>query len=155
MIVHRLLQHHKYLLKRETSSMKPVNLVLLLALTSGLLACSQMDPMPREQVASNLAPILKIEKQAERVKYYTQILGYIGSISNEKADKLKGHYDIYYFYYLAANFHLARGNTESYLAHVKLAENELHEMETILKDKFAKLKELDLEREATFPRQGL
>ena len=151
----RLLQHHKYLLKRETYSMKPVNLVLLLVLTNGLLACSQMDPMPRDQIASNLAPILKIEQQAERVKYYAQILGTIGSISDEKAANLKAHYDVYYFYYLAANFHLARGNTESYLAHVKLAENELHEMEIILKDKFAKLKELDLEKEARFPRQGL
>jgi len=155
MIVQRLLQHHKYLLKRETYSMKPINLVLSLVLTSGLLACSQMDPMPRDQIASNLAPILKIEKQAERVKYYTQILSYIGSISDEKAANLKAHYDIYYFYYLAANFHLARGNKESYMAHVKLAENELHEMETILKDKFGKLKELDIEREMRLPRLGL
>ena len=135
--------------------MKPINLALLLVLTSGLLACSQMDPMPRDQIEANLAPILKIEKQAERVKYYTQILSNISSIGDEKSANLKAHYDVYYFYYLAANFHLASGNTESYLAHVKLAENELHEMETILKDKFAKLKESDLEREARFPRQWL
>ena len=57
-----------------------------------------MDPMPRVQIEANLAPIFKIEKQAEQVKYYTQILSYISGIGDEKVANLKAHYDVYYFY---------------------------------------------------------
>ena len=127
--------------------MKLMNLVLSLILACGLAACAQIDPVPRDQLAANLAPVLKIEERAARVKHYSQMLGSMAGMSKEKSDHLKAHYDIYYVYWMAAIFHLARGNMESYSAHVKLAERELDAMEKALKDKFAELGEANSERE--------
>ncbi len=135
--------------------MKIINLVLSLVLASGLVACSQIDPVPRDQLAANLAPILKIEKRADGVKYYTQMLRTVGEMSEEGAGKLKAHYDIYYIYWMAAIFNLANGNMDSYLANLKLAEKELNAMETILKDQFAQLGEANSKRKDVFSGLGL
>ncbi len=135
--------------------MKNINLVLSLILASGLVACSQIDPIPRDQIAANLAPIVKIEKQAERIQYYVRVLGPMGLISDETNATLKTHYDIYYIYHQEAISHLSRGNIESYLAHAKLAERELNSMERILKDKFTELGKADSEREGRFSGLGL
>ena len=70
--------------------MKIINLLLSLVLASGLVACSQIDPVPRDQLAANLAPILKIEKRADGVKYYTQMLRSVDGMSDEGAGKAKG-----------------------------------------------------------------
>lgn len=136
--------------------MRVRNLVLLLVLAGGLAACSQVQPISRDQIVANLTPILNIEKRADRVKYYTQVLGFTGGNADERGEKLKAHYDIYYVYYMAATFNLARGNIEAYLADVKLAGVELDAMETILKDKIgSKLNDLDSEREKWLSRSSL
>jgi hypothetical protein len=136
--------------------MKLTSWVLLMALMVGLAACSQVQPTSRDQIAANLSPILKIEKRADRVKYYTQALGFTGRNGDEKGETLKSHYDIYYVYYLAATFNLARGNMEAYLANVKLADVELDAMEAILRDKIgSKLKDLDSEKENWISRSSL
>ena len=101
-------------------------------LASGLVACSQIEPVSRKQIVANIEPILKIEERIDQMRYYTQVLDSIGGISKEKLGELKAHYDIYYVYYLASNVHLAEGNTESYLAHLRLAEGELDAIEAIL-----------------------
>ncbi|MGH7773349.1 MAG: hypothetical protein ACREQA_14075 [Candidatus Binatia bacterium] len=135
--------------------MKITNLALSLVLASGLVGCSQIAPVPRDQLSANLAPILKIEKRADGVKYYTQMLRTVGEMSEEGAGKLKAHYDIYYIYWMAAVFNLANGNMDSYLANLKLAEKELNAMETILKDQFAQLGEANSKRKDVLSGLGL
>jgi hypothetical protein len=76
-------------------------------------------------------------------------------MSTETAQRLKATHDVYYVYYLAATVHLARGNLESYLAHLKQAEKELDSMEAILKHDLAKLSELEREKKDRFLRSGL
>jgi hypothetical protein len=135
--------------------MKIINLILSTILAGSVIACSQIDPIPRDQVAANLPPIVKIEKQASHLNYYIQALGSMGKMSDENLARLKAHYDIYYVYWTAAIFLLATGNMESYLAHVKMAERELDAMERILKDKFTELGEAETEREGRFSGLGL
>ena len=127
--------------------MKILKFALSLVLASGFAACSQIDPIPRNQLATNLAPILDIEKRLDRARYYAQIIGSLGGISDEKSEELKEHYDIYYVYYLASNVHLAKGELEYYLAHVKLAERELDAIEAIFNE-LAKDGELDSSRKS-------
>ncbi len=110
----------------------------LLVLAGGLVGCSTVEPILRNQLAANIKPILKIEERIDQMRYYTNMLDSIGGISQEKLAELKGHYDVYYVYYLASNLYLAEGNTESYLAHVKQAQSELDAIEAILKDGLAK-----------------
>jgi len=99
--------------------------------------CSQvqMEPISRAKLTENLAPILKMEKRLEQVMYYTRALK---SLGKDKSKEIKRHLDIYYVYYLATNVQLAKGNMESFRAHLKLAERELDTMESILKDGFDK-----------------
>jgi hypothetical protein len=123
---------------------------LLLLLASGLVACTPIDPIPRNQLAANIKPILKIEERIDQMRYYTKVLDSLGGITKEKLEELKGHYDVYYVYYLASNVHLAEGNTESYLAHVELAERELEAIEAILKDGLAKEWEEDSSKKSNF-----
>ncbi len=112
--------------------MKNVILALSLLSATGLLACSQIPTIPRDQLTANLAPILKVEKRADEVKANTQILGFAGQITTEKVDALKTHFDVYYVHYLAASVYLARGSIEGYKAQLKRAETELEAMEAIL-----------------------
>jgi hypothetical protein len=84
------------------------------------------------------------------MRYYTKVLDSLGGITKEKLEELKGHYDVYYVYYLASNVHLAEGNTDSYLAHVELAERELEAIEAILKDGLAKEWEEDSSKKSNF-----
>lgn len=135
--------------------MKIPKLTLPLAFAAAFVACSQIDPIPRDQLLANMGPILRVEKRFDQVRYYTQMLGSLGEISEGKTKELKKHLDIYYIYYLASNIHLARGNMESYLAHVKLAERELDVMEAILKDGLAKEWELDPSGESNFSKSNL
>jgi hypothetical protein len=123
---------------------------LLLLLASGLVACTPIDPIPRNQLAANIKPILKIEERIDQMRYYTKVLDSLGGITKEKLEELKGHYDVYYVYYLASNVHLAEGNTDSYLAHVELAERELEAIEAILKDGLAKEWEEDSSKKSNF-----
>jgi len=132
---------------REESIMKIMKFALSLILASGVIACSQIDPAPRNQLVANIAPILDVEKRADRIMYYVKVLDSIGGMSKERSEELKAHYDVYYVYYLASNVHLAGGKTESYLAHVKLAEGELDAIETILNNGFAEGWELDTGQE--------
>ncbi|MGH7847358.1 MAG: hypothetical protein ACREQW_19600 [Candidatus Binatia bacterium] len=129
----------------------------MLVLTCGLAACAQVGPQPiaRDQLAANLAPLLKVERRAEQVKYYTLLLDKIGGIGEEGAQALKNHHDVYYVYYLAANMHLARGNLGAYRAHVKLAENELDSMEGILKESLSALSPKETQPGNHFSRFGL
>jgi hypothetical protein len=110
----------------------------LLLLASGLVGCSTVEPISRKQLAANIKPILKIEERIDQMRYYTKMLDSLGGISKEKLAELKGHYDVYYVYYLASNLYLAEGNTVSYLANVKQAQSELDAIEAILKDGLAK-----------------
>ncbi len=116
--------------------MKNLGLAVSLVLAMGLAACSQvlLKPISRDQLVDNIAPILKMEKRLDQVMYYTKMLGSLGGLSQGKSSELKNHLDIYYVYYLASNVQLAKGNMISYQAHLKLAENELDVMESILKD---------------------
>lgn len=77
------------------------------------------------------------------MRYYTKMLDSLGGISKGKLEDLKGHYDVYFVYYLASNLYLVERNTESYEAHVKQALSELDAIEAILKDGFAKEWEQD------------
>ncbi len=115
----------------------------LLVLAGGLVACSTVEPISRNQLAANIKPILKIEERNDQMRYYTNMLDSLGGISKEKLEELKGHYDVYYVYYLASTLYLAEGNTESYEAHVKQAQSELDAIEAILKDGLAKEWEQD------------
>lgn len=135
--------------------MKIMKFALFLVLASGLTACSAIDPIPRDHLVANLAPILKVEKRFERVKYYTQMLISVSGISEERLEKLKPHYDIYYVYYLASNVQLARGNMESCLAHLQMAEREMDMMESILKDGLAKEWQSDSSRKREFSGSNL
>ncbi len=110
----------------------------LLVLAGGLVACSTVEPISRNQLEANIKPILKIEERIDQMRYYTNMLDSLGGISKEKLEDLKGPYDVYYVYYLASNRCLAEGPTESYLAHVKQAQSELDAIEAILKDGLAK-----------------
>ena len=131
--------------------MKNLGLALSLVLAMGLAACSQvqMEPISRDQLADNILPILKLEKRIDQVMYYAKMLGSIGGLSQGRSTELKGHLDIYYVYYLASNVQLAKGNMVSYQAHLKLAENELDVMESILKDGLDKDLEFDSAGKAT------
>jgi hypothetical protein len=126
---------------------------LILAL--GLIGCSQFNPVPREEVEANLAPMLRVERRADQVKYYSEMLLRMEGLSRESAQKLKSTHDIYYVYYLAASVYLARGNVESYLAHLKQAEKELDAMEGILKRDLSRLSELEREKKERVFRSGL
>ncbi len=118
--------------------MKVMRLGLSLVLASGLAACTQIgtgiSPIPRDQLAENIAPILDMEKRLDQVMYYNKMLVSLGGLSQSKSRELKKHLDVYYVYYLASNIQLARGNMESYQAHIELAKIELDTMESILKD---------------------
>lgn len=122
----------------------------LVVLACGLAACSTMNPIPRDQLAANMVPILKIEKRYAQVSRYTKILGSQGWISEQQWEELKPHYDVYYVYYLGANFHLAKGNLNSYLEHIQMAERELDVIEAVLKDTLAKEREMDSGRKREF-----
>ncbi len=135
--------------------MKTLSLAFLVLLVSSLVACSQIAPIPRDELAANLAPILKIEKRSDQIKYYTEMLLYLGGLSQDKAEDLKAHYDVYYVYYLAANVSLARGSMESYLANVKLAEKEIDLMEAIVRDRLAQLGESNSGLKKYFSQSGL
>ncbi|MFQ5902097.1 MAG: hypothetical protein ACE5JO_00235 [Candidatus Binatia bacterium] len=135
--------------------MKTIHLLLPLVLAGWLAACSQIQPISRDQMAANIDPILKLENRIGQVKYYTKMLISVGGISDEKGDELKAHHDIYYVYYLTANVQLARGNMESYVAYVKAAESELDLMEAILKDRLDKFAESASEMRDPFSRSGL
>jgi hypothetical protein len=131
--------------------------VVTLLVAVGLMACAQVasQPLPPDQLAANLAPLLKIEKRAEQVKYYALLLDNLGGIGEANAAAIKQHHDIYYVYYLAANFNLARGHIDSYLLHVRLAGKELDSMEAILKERIAALDRSDPEAGNQLSRFGL
>jgi hypothetical protein len=125
-------------------------------LALGLTACSQaIQPLSRDEVAANLAPLLKIERRADQVKYYSLLLTNLGGIGADSVAIIKKHHDIYFVYYLAANLNLARGNIDSYLVHVRLAEKELDSMESILKEGFATLAQRNPRAEKDLSRLGL
>ncbi len=70
----------------------------LLVLAGGVVACSTVEPISRNQLAANIKPILKIEERIDQMRYYTKLLDSLGGISKEKLADLKGHYDVYYVY---------------------------------------------------------
>ena len=109
-----------------------VILTLSLLSAGGLLACSQLPTISRDQLTANLAPILKVEERVDEIKANSKIFGLVGQMTAEKVEELKTHYDIYYVHYLAASVNLARGNMEDYKAHLRQAETELEAMEAIL-----------------------
>lgn len=113
------------------------DMVVFTLMAGALAACSQIALIPRDQLAMNLAPILEIENRVSQISSSSQMLGLIGAISEEQADKLKTHSDVYYVYYLAANVDLAQGDIDSYRAHLELAQRELDEMEATLKASLA------------------
>ncbi len=63
-------------------------LVLVFALT----ACTQVTPISRNQLAEHLEPILTIEKRADHVRYYTEVLTKLRHTSDENSDVLKAHH---------------------------------------------------------------
>lgn len=113
--------------------MNIMKLVTTLVLAFGLAACSQIQPISRDQLAENIDPILKMERRLDQVMYYTKMLGTMGGLTQIKSKELKKHLDIYYVYYLASSVQLAKGDLMAYQAHVALAERELDVMEMILK----------------------
>lgn len=66
------------------------------------------------------------------------MLGSRGGISEAVLKEMQEHYDIYYVYYSASSVYLARGDVQSYLAHIRMAEGELAAMEALLKHSLAK-----------------
>ncbi len=114
--------------------MKNLRLAFLLFGVIGLGACAQVSPMPRDQLTANLVPILKIEQRSSQMKNVIQVLGSVGTLNGQTLEELKGHYDVYFIYYSASTVYLAGGNVASYLAYVKLAEEELDAMEQLLKE---------------------
>jgi hypothetical protein len=118
--------------------MKNMTLVLLLVFAHGWMACAQVGSLP-DQISANLGPILKIEDKAKQIISCAQVLDSLGDITEENAKTFKTHLNVFNVYYFAATIQLAEGNTKSYLAHVKSAEEELHAMETILKAKMGEL----------------
>jgi hypothetical protein len=135
--------------------MKAPASVMIATLALGLAACSQVTPMPRDQIAANLVPILKIEKRSQRVLTVVQMLGEAGVLSGEILEDIKTHQDIYFVYYTASTVHLAGGDMKSYLAHVQLAESELDAMESLLKESIAKNADLKLSKDPKSPKLEL
>ncbi len=135
--------------------MKTLIFLISLCLMLGAAACSQLTPISRDQLVENLGPMLRLEKRADQVKYYTQMLVLVGKIDEGKFQDLKAHHDVYFTYYLAANVALAGGNMESYRVHLKLAEKEMNSMEAELKNSLATLGESDSDDGKSFSRSGL
>ena len=129
-----------------------VILTLSLLSAGGLLACSQIPTISRDQLTANLAPILKVEERVDEIKANTKIFGLVGQMTAEKVEELKTHYVIYNVHYLAASVYLARGSMEDYKAHLRQAETELEAMEAILHKapSISNGKNLD-KKEAFFP----
>jgi len=135
--------------------MKILKLALPLVLASGLAACAQIQPIPRDQLAENIDPILKMERRLDQVMYYTKMLGTVGGLTQGKSKELKKHLDIYYVYYLASNVQLASGDMIAFQKHVALAERELENMETLLKDGLDKDFDFGKSLESDFSRSKL
>jgi hypothetical protein len=83
-----------------------------------------------------------------------QVLDSLGGITEENAKTFKTHLDVFNVYYLAATIHLAEGNTKSYLAHVKSAEEELRAIEAMLRDKMGEIGDSNSAREKALLNQS-
>ena len=67
----------------------------------------------------------------------------LSEVSNEEKESLKKHQEAFYARYYAANVYRSQGSQDSfkaYLDELKLAEEELAVMETVLKDYYPSLK---------------
>lgn len=135
--------------------MKNLRLAFLLFGVIGLGACAQVSPLPRDQLTANLVPILKIQHRSSQMKNVIQVLGSVGTLNGQTLEELKGHYDVYFIYYSASTVYLAGGNMVSYLAYVKLAEEELDAMEQLLKESVGSETEKSLTSEKETPKVEL
>ena len=135
--------------------MNTLNLAVAATFAVGLAACSQTAPVPRDQLAAYILPITKIEERSQRVVSAIQILSKAGLVENEVLEELKLHYDIYYIYHAASTIDLAKGDIQSYLAHIKLAEAELEGAEQLLKDSMIRGVESQMGEETGHPKLGL
>jgi len=79
----------------------------------------------RTTLSENLELILGLEDQAEEIRQQANLLAYFGYLSEELATELKLHKDIYYPYYLSANYFLATDQLELYKEAAALAQAEL------------------------------
>ncbi len=64
--------------------MKMAPLALSMILAVGLAAYSQIQPIPRDQLAQHIDPILNMERRLDQVMYYTKMLGSLGGLSQGK-----------------------------------------------------------------------
>lgn len=134
------------------NTLKPA---LFLTLAVGLTACSQIRPVAREEIAANMIPISAVESRSQRVVALVQMLSKAGALSQSALETVKGHYDVYFIYYTASTVYLARGNMESYIAHVKLAEVELEAVERLLRESVFRESELQSNKEPETPKLEL
>jgi hypothetical protein len=97
------------------------------------IGCAQINPAPRDQLIENLAPIRKIEREANKLSFVYEKLTLVGLVNDEDNKKIKEYYDVYYIYHKAAAVSLARGDVESYNSYVNLADEELDRIESKMK----------------------
>jgi len=96
----------------------------ILILTLLLSAC--IPPIiDRTTLSENLELVLGLEDQAEEIRQQANLLAYFGYLSEELATELKLHNDIYYPYYISANYFLATNQLELYKEAAALAQAEL------------------------------
>ena len=111
--------------------MRAILLILALLLAPLLPAC--IPPIiDRAILVEHLAPILQLEKRVSSIEYQLQFLEYLEPLSEKIREAIKTHRDIYYPYYMAANFYLASGQVGKYEEAVRSAEVELDAMDELI-----------------------
>jgi len=105
--------------------------ILILALF--LFACTP-PIINRATLIENLDLILQLEEKTDILKQRVNLLIYFGVYPVEIALEIKQHRDVYYPYYLIANYYLAHGQLEKYEEAFRLAEAELIAMEELINE---------------------
>ncbi len=89
----------------------------------------------------------EIEKRAKKTMSDANRIVSLGEVSNEDKESLKTHQEAFYARYCAANVYRSQASQDSfkaYLDELKLAEEELAVIETVLKDLHPSPKSLSL-----------
>ena len=111
--------------------MKTLLLILALLLAPLLTAC--IPPIiDRNELIGNLSPILRLERAVEIIDSQIGVLGQFGLLDQAALTDFKKFRDVYYPYYMAANFYLATGQLEKYEEAVRSAERELRAMDKLI-----------------------
>jgi len=103
--------------------------ILILALFFSACTPSLID---RTTLSENLELVLGLEDQIELIKQRVSRIYDFGYLSEELAAEFKLHNDIYYPYYVSANYFLATNQLELYRNAVALAQAELTAMNVLI-----------------------